>query len=398
MIELILIILVILVVAAVSIFAWTDYNKHKKSNETDFTKVGTEIKTEGETRLSNLKFVVDQVNKTNEDMDTTYTKKFGDIDNSLKDYNSFKAGFGSLITARNSSSNVDIPLTNLATLPATDVNMMKHVSFLGGATIKDLQNSVDKSNMRLKMCGVGDKPACIEVPNADGDTYLTSLVKDGNIVFDAPVKAYNSFGLYAPGEKTAPTLSLQGATAEQANVAMKATGSLSVRTGDAEVMNVSKGGAKVMGSVTLQNATGQSAVLSVGNNGELNVAGASKVIVNGQEVAFVATNQTAIVSEEVMVAPTTPVITPTPVPAPAPTEGFCTAAANQGQNFQCVQSNSPLNKKYFKVDQNTLYEYANELAWQQAVNNGAPAANPVSDCSIIQCDRIGAPITQSQGQ
>lgn len=151
MIELILIILVILVVATVSIFAWTDYNKHKKSNETDFTKVGTDIKTEGATRLSNLKFVVDQVNKTNEEMDTTYTKKFDDIDSSLKDYNSFKAGFGSLITARNRSSNVDIPLTNLATLPATDVNMIKHVSFLGGATIKDLQNTVDKPDMRLKV-------------------------------------------------------------------------------------------------------------------------------------------------------------------------------------------------------------------------------------------------------
>ena len=377
MIELILIVIIILAVVGVSIFAWTDYNKHKTENKTDFTKVNTDLKGEKETRLANLKFVVDQVNKTNEEMDTTYVKKFDDIDASIKKYNAFEAGFGSLITARNRSSNVDIPITNLATMPATDMNMIKHVSFLGGATIKDLQ--MDKTDMRVKICGTGATPACIQLPNDAGDTYLTSLVTGKSIVFDAPVKNYNRFDLYAAGATTAPTMSLKAATESQTNFTMGANGKLSVRTNEAtpaELLSVEKATTTIKNTVTLQNGSGKSATLMVNADGDLNIV-ANKVKVNGVEVpAVVATNTT-----------------PAPVPVPAPStptvqETFCTAAANQGKSYQCTEAGSALNNQYFKIEDSKRRPYQD---WPNAVSNsnGTLTAQPLTTCGELASCAVG---------
>ena len=379
MIELVLIVIIILAVVGVSIFAWTDYNKHKTENKTDITKVNTDLKGEKETRLANLKFVVDQVNKTNEEMDTTYVKKFDDIDASIKKYNAFEAGFGSLITARNRSSNVDIPITNLATMPATDMNMIKHVSFLGGATIKDLQTT--DGNMRVKICGTGATPACIQLPNDAGDTYLTSLVTGKSIVFDAPVKNYNSFDLYAAGVTTAPTMSLKAATETQTNFTMGANGKLSVRTNEAtpaELLAVEKGTTTIKNTVTLQNGSGKSATLMVNADGDLNIV-ANKVRVNGVEVpAVVATSGAAPTMGVTPSAPSTPTVQ----------EPFCTAADNQGKSYQCIETGSALNNQYFKIEASKRRPYAD---WTQAVSNsgGMLTAQPLTACGELASCAVG---------
>lgn len=387
MIELILIIVVILAVVGFSIFAWTDYDKHKTSNIVDFGKVDANLKEEKETRLSNLKFVVDQVNKTNEDMDTTYGKKFEEVDASINKYKAFESGFGSLITARNRSSNVDIPLTNLATVPATDINMIKHVSFLGGATIKDLQMAADKPDMRLKVCGTGDKPACIELPNADGDTYLTSLVSGKGIVFDAPVKNYGSFGLYSTASKEVPTMTLQAATAEQANFVMGANGVMSIRTNETtptELMQINKSNTTIKNTIKLQNSSGKEATLAVNADGDLTII-ANRVRVNGVEVpAVVATNTETTAPAQppaLVVAPTTPVVA----------EQFCTATANQGKNYQCTEATSELNNKYFKLEGGARREYAD---WNQAFENSGRTltAAPLTACAELANCPVGAPI------
>jgi hypothetical protein len=388
MIELILIIVVILAVIGFSIFAWTDYDKHKESNVVDFGKVDAGLKEEKETRLSNLKFVVDQVNKTNEDMDTTYGKKFEDVDASINKYKAFESGFGSLITARNRSSNVDIPLTNLATMPATDMNMIKHVSFLGGATIKDLQMAADKPDMRLKVCGTGDKPACIELPNADGDTYLTSLVSGKGIVFDAPVKNYGAFGLYSMASKEVPTMTLQAATAEQANFVMGANGVMSIRTNETtptELMHINKSNTTIKNTLTLQNSSGKEATLAVNADGDLTIV-ANRVRVNGVEVPVV------VATSEVAVPATAPVVAPAPAPStPVVAETFCTAAVNQGKNYQCVEGTSELNNKYFKLEGGARREYAD---WNQAFENSGRTltAAPLASCSELANCQVGAPI------
>jgi hypothetical protein len=86
----------------------------------------------------------------------------------------------------------DIPRSPPAkNLKKKDIDVLAHVTALSGVTIKDLNK-----DRKFKVCGQNGK--CIEIPNADGNTYLTSVTPNNNIVVDAPIKAYNSISFHKP--------------------------------------------------------------------------------------------------------------------------------------------------------------------------------------------------------
>jgi hypothetical protein len=350
MLEYLLILFIILAIIGLSVYFFIDYNKHKDTNTKDFEEVDKDLVNEKETRLANLKYVVDQVNDTNKTMDDTYTKRFDTVETDLKknidNYTKFESGFGSIIQARG-STNVTIPVTQLSTLPATDVQLMKHVSFLGGATIKDLQVADAKA---MKICGVkGDAtdPRCIQFPNSDGDTYITNIVKDKSIVLDGPVKTkggvniYGNLGMYTDPTATTKALELTNG-AGQTNVSTDNTVVVKSVTAPAmDIVKINKNSVEI-------NAT--------------NIKLTGNVTINGFAAATVAP----------MVITNTNDTTTTPMSGV--TENFCGALQNR-ENYSCKIGTATQN--YF-IDNGTKRPYKGGVA----VN--VPAANAFpQECSAV---------------
>ena len=124
-------------------------------------------------RLGNIKYVVDQVNTTNEEMDTAYTARFEDLEKTA-------TGFGKLIKTTNGTKDV----ADVA--DPQSIDLMKRVSVVGGMTIKDLQ-----SGTKFSACGTGvNASACIEFPSQAGDTVLKGITgASSSVVSASPFKA-----------------------------------------------------------------------------------------------------------------------------------------------------------------------------------------------------------------
>lgn len=278
MLELLLVLFVILAVVGLSVYFLVDFNKHKNSNIKDFERVDTNLGDEKKTRLANLKYVVDQVNDTNKEMDTTYTTKFDTIEKDLKDnvdkYTKFESGFGTIIQARD-SKNVVIPVTQLSTLPATDLELMKHVSVVGGATIKDLEIA-DKKGLSIcgKKEGTGD-PRCIKFPNSEGDTYITNLVNNKGIILDGAVKSkgmmhlYGNMSMYSDPTATNPAMTI-GNTSGQTDFTTDNTVAFKTSTAPAtdiikinkDTVEINATNIKLTGNVTINGiATGNTSTV-----------------------------------------------------------------------------------------------------------------------------------------
>jgi hypothetical protein len=170
MLEAILIVLAFIAIIGVGIYFYMEMKDHKETNNNDFEKVSKTIDDEKKVRLGNIKYVVDQVNETNEEMDTLYTKRFDEIEKST-------TGFGKLIKTGDSNSDVkDV------TDPQS-INLMKRVSVIGGMTIKDLQSTTPTSITQFKACGAGTNATqCIEFPDSNGNTVLKGITGSNSSV------------------------------------------------------------------------------------------------------------------------------------------------------------------------------------------------------------------------
>jgi hypothetical protein len=67
------------------------------------------------------------------------------------------------------------------------MNLLAHVNSLGGFTIKDLDPAAG-SMKKFKICGNETPARCIEMPNADGDVFLTNIYRDKAISIDGATK------------------------------------------------------------------------------------------------------------------------------------------------------------------------------------------------------------------
>jgi hypothetical protein len=183
-----------------------DVRKHKDENVTDLATINKDINNEKEDRLSTLKFVVDQVNKTNSDMDAAYTEKLGNLaqaDTVLNDkYAKLETGFGSIINLVDKNGNA-LPLTG-APAPAgagsSKIKLMKEVSVVGGMTVNDIRpNEMGDGVLNtFKACGpanAGGVSKCIEFPNQAGDVYLTTFNDTKSIVLASPTEVKNDLSV-----------------------------------------------------------------------------------------------------------------------------------------------------------------------------------------------------------
>jgi hypothetical protein len=184
----------LLALAGVVIFFIYDYFKHKEAVKYELDVTEEKIGTEKSDRLSNIKYVVDQVNDVNMDIYTTTTSNH---DLLRKQTTSLASSHSNLVKGLNTfltfSSNMPVstgagaplPSVNIMELPGytnPNVNLIKHVSMTMGMTVKDLQANKNK----VEFCNP-QGTRCIRFPNAQGNTELRSLTTNpnGKVIVDS---------------------------------------------------------------------------------------------------------------------------------------------------------------------------------------------------------------------
>jgi hypothetical protein len=224
----ILIVLILLILGAGGYFAY-DYIKYKQDLEDQLETTKKNVQAnqnalvdEQKKRLSNLKYVVDQINTTNEDIYNTFTSNVKDtrtattsldtrqaqIIASLGSFMRFSTGGGAGGAA---SSNVDI--LNLPGTPTANMELLRRVSTIHGMNFNEL-----KQDTTVKFCGQalnGAAARCIQLPRTDGKTVFTNLVDqqamlmDGNVEFASNVSLMNINGGVIESTSTTKPLSLR---------------------------------------------------------------------------------------------------------------------------------------------------------------------------------------------
>jgi hypothetical protein len=221
----ILIVLILLILGAGGYFAY-DYIKYKQDLEDQLNTTKKNIQAnqnalvdEQKKRLSNLKYVVDQINTTNEDIYNTFTSNVTDTRTATTSLDTRQAqiiaSLGSLMRFSTgtgaASSNVDI--LNLPGTPTANMELLRRVSTINGMNFNEL-----KQDTTVKFCGQalnGAAARCIQLPRTDGKTVFTNLVDqqamlmDGNVEFASNVSLMNINGGVIESTSTTKPLSLR---------------------------------------------------------------------------------------------------------------------------------------------------------------------------------------------
>lgn len=209
----IVMIFALLALIGVVVFFVYDYFKHKDSNVKDFRDTSARIDTEKSDRLSNLKFVVDQVNDVNNDIYNTLSSNVSRLDvgqsNLLSVQNGMLGGIDKFIRF---SSNVieggTAPTIKLTDLPGTttpNVELIQHITALMGVTVKDLDGT---DGNKVEFCSKEDPNRCVRIPDSSGNMVLTGLKSQSSVIVDAPLVANSSVQFAAPGSVSTNPVSL----------------------------------------------------------------------------------------------------------------------------------------------------------------------------------------------
>lgn len=223
----ILIVLILIILGAGSYFAY-DYLKYKNTLEDQLATTQKNIEAnkaglvdEQKKRLSNLKFVVDQINTTNEDIYKTFTCNVTDTRTATTSLDTRQAqiiaSLGSLMrfstggAAGAAGSNVE--LINLPGAPTANMELLRRVSTVNGMNFNEL-----KQDTTVKFCGQalnGAAARCIQFPRADGKTVFTNLVPnqammmDGDVEFSSNISLQNTNGGVIESTSSSKPLSLR---------------------------------------------------------------------------------------------------------------------------------------------------------------------------------------------
>lgn len=219
----ILLILVLFLLGGAGYFAY-DYLQHKKDLDAKLKETTTKIEgnaskieTEGNTRMSNLKYMVGEINKVHDDIFTTLETRVDEQKTALtgvaSDQTKLISGMGTLfkvepsplssVASSNAMSILDLPGN-----PNVNVQLLKHVTTVSGLTARDLK-SEDGVLTSVKLCGAGDDPRCIQFPDENGNTYLTSLADGKSVVIDGVSEFTNKLVLKGTAIVESPDAPIQ---------------------------------------------------------------------------------------------------------------------------------------------------------------------------------------------
>lgn len=225
----------LLALAGVVAFFLYDYFKHKDDNTKSFSDASSRLEAEKTDRLSNIKFVVDQVNEVNTDIYKTMTSN---VDTLKSDTLAISNSQSNLIQGIDKflkfSSNYSLSQDPTAALPSTNVSILdlpgtttpnvqliQHVTALMGVTATDL----NPTNPVL-LCNK-DNTKCIRIPDNEGNLYLTPLTNDtsGNVIVDSTMHVKGDLKLFNNAqEKGAVLATPDGLVVQSSKVGVGAPG------------------------------------------------------------------------------------------------------------------------------------------------------------------------------
>lgn len=290
------IIVVLFVLIGIVSYTLYDYYGYK-------VKVSSDIATEKSQRLGNVKSIVDQVNEVHSGIGS-------EIDQLNKDVTAYERGAQRLMkfkTKTGTNSYKEIPLSELPGSNEPDVNLLTHVTSVGGLTIKDLDKS-QSPEKTLQVCG-GTPTKCIKIPDENGDVYLTNLYTDkaialdGKTVISAPLSFTsagklgakistssentvsmdtNAFGIRPVGSTTT-TLPQASLHIQAPSGGTSALPPFKVSVGTEDVLNVGTDGVLTAKSIKLQTtgSTPKVVTLTMADNGLKINTGTTRVKIEG---------------------------------------------------------------------------------------------------------------------
>ena len=185
---LILLFAFILGVIGAVVYLFVDYNKFKKTTKDTEVGINSSLGTEANTRVSNIQYVVDQMNTVNTDIasnmdDLTRTVQWQK--NHLDKVDRWEQKtLASINSAFTFTSNVgSIQPLDFWSVPgsvAPDMQLIKHVTALSGITASNLAADTLTSNRSVQFCPA-DTSKCISFPDVNGDTVLTGFTNNAQI-------------------------------------------------------------------------------------------------------------------------------------------------------------------------------------------------------------------------
>lgn len=193
----IIIIAGLIILASIVIYFIKDYVEYKSQINTQFSVTESKVNAEKLDRLSNLRYVVDQVNTVNDDIASTLDKETtnqttlaSELDASQKNY---LAGLNSAFKFRDNSGK-QISLTDLPGSVQPNTEVLTNIIATMGLTAKDLEPNGNK----VKLCSKKDPSKCIQFPDNNGNTYLTDM-DNGSVIIDGTKGAIINNGINLTG-------------------------------------------------------------------------------------------------------------------------------------------------------------------------------------------------------
>lgn len=184
-VAIIILTIILLLLAGVTIYFIVDYMKFKDTTDDSIDSAKKDIAEEGTRRISNLKYVVEQVNTVNDSIFNEVQNNSNFMLRSVNTLNSNQTKTLNGIDAffkftSNVGSPSNITLFDLPGFVAPDVKLMKHLTAVSGMTITDINSSNN-----FMICNRDSPAKCIKFPDNNGDTYLTSFSNNSKIVLDS---------------------------------------------------------------------------------------------------------------------------------------------------------------------------------------------------------------------
>ncbi len=236
--SLLIMIVVLLALIGVLVFLVWDYIRYKEATAKELAETNSSVENEKVNRLSNIKYVVDQVNDVNTDIYNTFNSnitlhddRLGVIENDqvqmLDGINSFLSFSSNVSVGANVAP---ISLQDMPGIRNADVRLMTHVTSVSGFTIQDIA----AGSNTVEFCSKSDPNRCIRFPDKDGNTLLTTMSPNSSIIMDSPSEFRSSVTLKAASSTSAPvTYGSVGAITNgtQSDLSIKAENDLFLRGG-----------------------------------------------------------------------------------------------------------------------------------------------------------------------
>jgi len=290
-IALVVLLFCLFILTFIVIYFIYDYLNYKEQISIAFSTTSGEISGETVNRLSNLKYVVEQVNDINNDIYNTITTDVNKLESEVNSLNTTQNNIISGVNSVMNFENTNTDITNVAKSGNTpNVDLIKQVSLTMGMTAKNLQPmgngpSGNNSANTVQFCAPQNSDGttkCIKLPDSSGNTYLTTLTPSGSIILDAPTNFTNTLyfnnGISSNGQLSTDAngnLYLNPSN----NIGISNSTSFSNPTALLHVQGLANGNDIFTVSkqtITKSNTTNSKA-LNVDNNGNINIYGAINI-------------------------------------------------------------------------------------------------------------------------